>query len=106
MMEKPSESWIYLDLPDGLPSSFPDRETMERATHIIMEQLIGEERVESPLEVSLSIVDDGEIRELNREYRGKDQATDVLSFPQADRIPKSVQSLRGALPGDREDRVL
>lgn len=32
-------------------------------------------------EVSISFVDDEEIRELNRDYRGVDNATDVLSFP-------------------------
>lgn len=32
-------------------------------------------------EVSVSFVDNSEIKELNREYRGKDRETDVLSFP-------------------------
>ena len=32
-------------------------------------------------EVSISFVGEDEIRELNRGYRGKDSATDVLSFP-------------------------
>lgn len=32
-------------------------------------------------EVSFSIVDRDEIRSLNKEYRGKDAVTDVLSFP-------------------------
>lgn len=32
-------------------------------------------------EVSVTFVDDLEIQELNKNYRGKDQATDVLSFP-------------------------
>ncbi|HEY9181464.1 MAG TPA: rRNA maturation RNase YbeY [Candidatus Baltobacteraceae bacterium] len=31
--------------------------------------------------LSISLVDDGAIRELNREHRGKDKPTDVLSFP-------------------------
>ncbi len=31
--------------------------------------------------LSLMLVDDAAIRELNREHRGKDKATDVLSFP-------------------------
>ena len=33
-------------------------------------------------EVSVMLVSDTEIRDLNRRYRGKDMATDVLSFPQ------------------------
>jgi probable rRNA maturation factor len=42
-------------------------------------------------ELSLVIVSDREIRRLNREYRGKDKATDVLSFPltEADEIVQS-----------------
>lgn len=32
-------------------------------------------------EVSLSLVDNNEIKELNKIYRGKDSTTDVLSFP-------------------------
>ncbi len=35
-------------------------------------------------EVSVRIVDAGEIRTLNRDYRGKDQPTNVLSFPAGD----------------------
>lgn len=34
--------------------------------------------------LSLSIVNDATIRELNRTHRGKDRATDVLSFPLAE----------------------
>ena len=33
------------------------------------------------VEISLRFVDDETIRELNREYRGRDNATNVLSFP-------------------------
>jgi probable rRNA maturation factor len=35
-------------------------------------------------EVALRIVDEAEGRELNRDYRGKDYATNVLTFPLAD----------------------
>jgi probable rRNA maturation factor len=33
------------------------------------------------VELSLSLVTDAQIRRLNRQWRGKDQPTDVLSFP-------------------------
>ena len=35
-------------------------------------------------EISLLICDDAQIQELNKEYREKDYATDVLSFPMSD----------------------
>ena len=35
----------------------------------------------SDLSVSILLTDDAEIKRLNREYRKKDKATDVLSFP-------------------------
>ncbi|HEU5347356.1 MAG TPA: rRNA maturation RNase YbeY [Ktedonobacterales bacterium] len=40
--------------------------------------------VEESVEVSLLVTDDDGLRELNREFRGRDEATDVLSFPLLD----------------------
>ncbi|PRX28339.1 putative rRNA maturation factor [Orenia metallireducens] len=37
-------------------------------------------------EVSIALVDDSYIHGLNHRYRGKDQPTDVLSFPQDDNL--------------------
>lgn len=39
------------------------------------------EELDENVEVSVSFVGDEEIRELNRDYRGVDKSTDVLSFP-------------------------
>lgn len=36
------------------------------------------------VEVGVRLTDDAEVRTLNRDYRGKDKATNVLSFPQYD----------------------
>ncbi|HUI25734.1 MAG TPA: rRNA maturation RNase YbeY [Candidatus Kryptonia bacterium] len=35
---------------------------------------------ETPADLAISLVDDAEIRRLNRGYRGKDRPTDVLAF--------------------------
>ncbi len=43
-----------------------------------------ENRVKNNTEVSVTIVGDRRMRALNRQYRGIDQTTDVLSFPQHD----------------------
>ncbi|WP_062104648.1 rRNA maturation RNase YbeY [Bacillus niameyensis] len=39
-----------------------------------------QEKVENEAEVSVTFVSDKEIQEINKEYRGKDQPTDVISF--------------------------
>ena len=39
------------------------------------------ENLDENVEVSVSFVGDEEIRDLNRDYRGVDKSTDVLSFP-------------------------
>lgn len=41
-------------------------------------------KFEYPAEVSVTAVDDAQIKELNRDYREKDSPTDVLSFPMCD----------------------
>jgi probable rRNA maturation factor len=48
-----------------------------------------------PVELSVKFADDVEVRALNREYRGKDKPTNVLSFPMA-----SPDSLSAAAAGD------
>jgi probable rRNA maturation factor len=62
------------------------------------------------------ITDDGELRRLNRQFRGKDSATDVLSFPMAasgnlGEMAISLDRARGQASGfghsvDKEVRVL
>ena len=42
------------------------------------------ENLDENIEVSVSFVGDDEIRDLNRDYRGVDKSTDVLSFPMDD----------------------
>lgn len=42
------------------------------------------EELDDDVEVSVSFVGDDEIRDLNRDYRGVDKSTDVLSFPMDD----------------------
>ncbi|CEJ72667.1 metal-dependent hydrolase [[Clostridium] sordellii] len=55
-------------------------ELLEKIHDIIVESL-HYEGYDDNYEVSLSFVDNEEIHELNRQYRGVDRATDVLSFP-------------------------
>jgi probable rRNA maturation factor len=45
------------------------------------------EGVEIPCEISVLITNDADIRAINKDFRGKDTATDVLSFPLQELIP-------------------
>ena len=50
---------------------------MRRCCHAVLEL----EHFEGSAEVDISIVDNAEIQEINREHRKIDAVTDVLSFP-------------------------
>ena len=58
-------------VPSGL------RILIRRACNAVLEY----EHFEAPAEISVTFVDNARIHELNKEYRNKDSATDVLSFP-------------------------
>lgn len=40
-----------------------------------------------PLELSVLLTDDAQIQQMNRDFRGIDKPTDVLSFPAGDALP-------------------
>lgn len=56
-------------------------ESMESLIERVIEESLRVEGKTLDYEVSVSLVNNEEIRELNREYRGVDSETDVLSFP-------------------------
>ena len=67
-----------------------DRDFQERIDKRWLRQLVKESlrahSLEAQVELSLLVTDDATVRELNKTYRGKDKATDVLSFAlEADR---------------------
>lgn len=54
---------------------------LRRLIETAIEKTLHGERFRKNAEVSVSFVDNEEIHALNREFRGKDRPTDVLSFP-------------------------
>lgn len=60
--------------------SFSPEDTMK----LVCEAVLEEESCPYEVQVNLVLTDNEGIRELNREYRGIDRETDVLSFPNVD----------------------
>lgn len=56
-------------------------EELERMFNTVIKASLNYEKFEDRCEVSLSIVDNNEIKEINHQFRKIDKATDVLSFP-------------------------
>ena len=59
------------------------------------------EHFDGPAEISVTFVDNNRIHELNKEYRNKDSATDVLSFPLGERRARRIHLQRHATLGER-----
>lgn len=71
---------------------------MEQAADLSLKNEVGD----FDAEVSLTIVDEDEIQNLNREYRGNDSVTDVLSFP----MFESIEDLKAELSEVERGEVL
>ena len=62
------------------------------------------EKIEKPSEVSILLVDDEKIREINNEQRGIDSSTDVLSFPIVEMEDGEIKSNLGDI--DMEENIM
>lgn len=71
---------------------------MEQAADLSLKNEVGD----FDAEVSLTIVDEDEIQNLNREYRGNDSVTDVLSFP----MFETIEDLKAELSDDEREEIL
>jgi probable rRNA maturation factor len=72
----------------------------------LAKRLLQSERRSPQLEVSLLLCDDATIQTLNQDYRGQDQATDVLSFPQEEGPPMPLGTADDSLPSTLGDVVI
>lgn len=75
-------------------------EDMEPLLENLIMRVIEEEGLEKMSEVSVLFVDNEKIRVMNRDYRDKDSATDVLSFPQYDDVIRESEKEMHVLLGD------
>lgn len=56
-------------------------EELEKMIHEVCEKTLEYEGCDFNAQISVTIVDNKEIQKINKEFRDKDTATDVLSFP-------------------------
>jgi probable rRNA maturation factor len=68
----------------------------------IVRQVFRDEGVPSPYEVSLVFTDSSTVKQLNRDYRGVDETTDVLAFYM---LPQVESASSFALPPDGITRL-
>jgi probable rRNA maturation factor len=66
-------------------------EAMEALVVQVVDKVLTYEKCEEEYEVSISLVDNEEMRSLNMEYRGIDKETDVLSFPMVEFIDEVLE---------------
>lgn len=69
---------VVLDETGGLEKKY--RTTLKKITRVVLTEL----GLPNSSELSITFIDDVQMRELNRTYRNIDRTTDVLSFPQSE----------------------
>jgi probable rRNA maturation factor len=72
---------VNIDIMDetgGLEAKYT--KTLRKIARLILKEL----GLPKESELSINIIGDSQMRELNRKYRGIDRTTDVLSFPQSE----------------------
>lgn len=74
---------IYIDYSNEQDKLSPP-EDFERLVEECTRAALEEEEISDDAEVSVTLVDNARIREVNAEFRNIDKETDVLSFPMGD----------------------
>jgi endoribonuclease YbeY-like protein len=77
----------------------------EAAAQALAAETLRRVGVSDPVAIDVLVTDDGALRMLNRDYRGRDEFTDVLSFPllEAPLIAAPAEQLWGAADQDEDD---
>lgn len=69
---------IYID---NRKESFIITKDLDKLLQDVIRESLNVEGLDTNYEISISFVENKEIKELNKDFRGVDQETDVLSFP-------------------------
>lgn len=72
-----------------------DIKEIEKRAEATIKEVLKIEDIKEQTEVSLTLVDKDKIHELNKDYRGVDRPTDVLSFPMGESFPGEERLILG-----------
>ena len=86
---------MYIDLEDQTQSVSND---VLQLLQQVLAFAAQKEQVADDAEVSLTLVDNQTIQEINRDYRQKDQVTDVISFAMQERHEDEIDIIGADLP--------
>ncbi len=86
----------YIPVTADIPGVGDERKAFVRK---VIRTALAAEGVDFPCEVDVLLTNDARIHELNREQRGIDRPTDVLSFPAFDLRPGTLPEPADADPG-------
>jgi probable rRNA maturation factor len=81
---------IYIDINPSLSLTF-DTALLERAALATLEH----QSADPQSELTIVLTDDGQLQQLNRDYRDVDAPTDVLSFPASETDPETGAAYLG-----------
>ncbi|MDQ0161302.1 rRNA maturation RNase YbeY [Bacillus alveayuensis] len=94
---------LMIDLVDETNTLSKEQlQMVEKLLHFAAE----EEKVEDGAELSVTFVTNEEIQKINREYRGKDQPTDVISFALEEMGEGEVKVIGADLPKALGDIII
>ncbi|MCB1327449.1 MAG: rRNA maturation RNase YbeY [Spirochaetales bacterium] len=72
---------VSVERDDGIPDRVPSAKALSTFAEFVVEALSSKLKLASDWQMSVIVLDDEAMRAVNREHRGKDRPTDVLSFP-------------------------
>ena len=86
----------YIPITADVPGVSEGRRALIRK---VIRTALAAEGVDFPCEVDVLLTDDANIRQINKEMRDVDRATDVLSFPEFELTPGQLPGPEDADPG-------
>ncbi|MCK0471565.1 rRNA maturation RNase YbeY [Halalkalibacter sp. APA_J-10(15)] len=87
-----------------------ETDTLQETHKLLVEQIIIKtveyEQVKGEVEVSVTFVDEGQIQQINAQYRNKDHPTDVISFALNEESEEEVRVIGDGLPNMLGDIII